>query len=158
MENNIGRQIRTHRLHCSMTQEKLAELLCVTPQAVSKWENGVSYPDITLLPELSAALGIKIDELFETSLDTHLRRIEQMMENDVALSREDFDYAEGLLKEQGRRQCWPQQVPCVSPNSLVYSPYLSARFSLFPYYLLVPGFERPDTDPGYLLKSTFNFA
>ena len=99
MENNIGRQIRTHRLHCSMTQEKLAELLCVTPQAVSKWENGVSYPDITLLPELSAALGIKIDELFETSLDTHLRRIEQMMENDVALSREDFDYAEGLLKE-----------------------------------------------------------
>ena len=99
MENNIGRQIRIHRLHCSMTQEKLAELLCVTPQAVSKWENGVSYPDITLLPELSAALGIKIDELFETSLDTHLRRIEQMMENDVALSREDFDYAEGLLKE-----------------------------------------------------------
>ena len=36
MENNIGRQIRIHRLHCSMTQEKLAELLCVTPQAVSK--------------------------------------------------------------------------------------------------------------------------
>ena len=62
MENNIGRQIRIHRLHCSMTQEKLAELLCVTPQAVSKWENGASYPDITLLPELSAALGIKIDE------------------------------------------------------------------------------------------------
>ena len=67
MENNIGRQIRIHRLHCSMTQEKLAELLCVTPQAVSKCENGASYPDITLLPELSAALGIKIDELFETS-------------------------------------------------------------------------------------------
>ena len=47
-----------------MTQEKLAEALCVTAQAVSKWENGVSYPDIMLLPELSSLLGITVDSLF----------------------------------------------------------------------------------------------
>ncbi len=43
METNIGKQIRAHRLRCNMTQEKLAEALNVTAQAVSKWENGVSH-------------------------------------------------------------------------------------------------------------------
>lgn len=110
MENQIGKQIRIHRLHCSMTQEKLAELLNVTPQAVSKWETGAGYPDITLLPDLSAALGITIGELFESSMQTHLLRISRMLENEPCLSREDFDYAEQRLKEgcldlETRGQC-----------------------------------------------------
>lgn len=99
MENNMGMQIRTHRLRCNMTQEKLAEALNVTAQAVSKWENGVSYPDITMLPELSATLGVTTDELFETGFDTHLRRIERMLENEPQLSAEQYDYAEQRLKE-----------------------------------------------------------
>lgn len=99
MENQIGKQIRMHRLRCNMTQEKLAEVLNVTPQAVSKWENGASYPDITLLPELSAVLGITVDALFESGSETHLRRIERMIENETALSDADFEYAEKYLKE-----------------------------------------------------------
>ncbi len=99
MENQIGKQIRTHRLRCNMTQERLAETLNVTAQAVSKWENGASYPDIMLLPELSAVLGITVDSLFESGTETHLRRIERMIENEVAFSREDFDYAEMYLKD-----------------------------------------------------------
>lgn len=42
MENNMGNPIRTLRLRCNMTQEKLAETLHVAAQAVSKWEKGVS--------------------------------------------------------------------------------------------------------------------
>lgn len=99
MENQIGKQIRIHRLRCNMTQEKLAEALCVTAQAVSKWENGVSYPDIMLLPELSSLLGITVDSLFESGKETHLNRIERMIENETAFSREDFDYAERYLKD-----------------------------------------------------------
>lgn len=99
MIENMGRQIRAARLRSNLTQEKLAETLGVTAQAVSKWENGVGYPDIALLPELSAALGVTLDELFETTMQTHLRRIERMMENEPVLSREDFDYAERCLKE-----------------------------------------------------------
>jgi len=40
---NMAKQIKAHRLRCNLTQEKLAQLLNVTPQAVSKWESGVSH-------------------------------------------------------------------------------------------------------------------
>jgi len=47
-----------------MTQEELASRVGVTGQAVSKWENGQAYPDITLLPTLATILGTEIDHLF----------------------------------------------------------------------------------------------
>ena len=75
MTENMGKQIRAGRQRSSLTQEKLAETLGVTPQAVSKWERGESLPDIALLPELSAAMGLTMDELFESSAETHLRLI-----------------------------------------------------------------------------------
>lgn len=95
----IGAQIKTFRLKRNLTQEKLAEQLNVTAQAVSKWENGVNAPDVSLLPELSAVLGVTLDELFDVSGETHLRRIEQMIEDFDVLSEEDFRYAERQLRE-----------------------------------------------------------
>ena len=65
MEQNIlGKNISALRKAKSMTQDALAGQLGVTFQAVSKWENGQSCPDITMLPELSDLLGVSIDELF----------------------------------------------------------------------------------------------
>lgn len=106
----MGTQIRVNRLRCNLTQEKLADLLGVTPQAVSKWEKDSSLPDITLLPELSSIFGIKIDELFDCPEETHLRRIEAMLEREPMLSRSDFDYAvsrlkEGLERSETRGRC-----------------------------------------------------
>lgn len=46
-----------------MTQEQLAVKMNVSPQAVSKWENDISCPDIVLLPELAALFGVTVDEL-----------------------------------------------------------------------------------------------
>lgn len=63
MAESIGRRIARLRLEHGMTQERLAGLMNVSPQAVSKWENDISYPDITLLAPLSAALDVSIDEL-----------------------------------------------------------------------------------------------
>lgn len=48
-----------------MTQKELAALLGVTDKAVSKWERGLSFPDVTLLPGLSKALGVPVEELLE---------------------------------------------------------------------------------------------
>lgn len=62
--DNIGRKIAELRRAAGMKQDELAERLGVTPQAVSKWENGVSAPDISLLPEIAEIFGVTIDELF----------------------------------------------------------------------------------------------
>ena len=77
---NLGKHIRANRLRLNLTQERLAEKLNVTAQAVSKWESGSGMPDIALLPEISAVFGISIDELFETSEELHLNRIEAMVD------------------------------------------------------------------------------
>ncbi|MBO4914453.1 MAG: helix-turn-helix transcriptional regulator, partial [Oscillospiraceae bacterium] len=79
---DIGNQIKALRLRKGMTQDALARQFGVTPQAVSKWERGESVPDIALLPELSACFGVSIDELFAISDETHMTRIENML-NDV---------------------------------------------------------------------------
>ncbi len=99
----LGNHIRANRQRLGLTQEKLAEKLNVTAQAVSKWENNTGLPDIVLLPELSAIFGVTIDELFETSEEVHLNRIEAMVEKEPMLSRADFDYAVTQLKRMLHR-------------------------------------------------------
>lgn len=59
----IGNRITKYRKGKGMTQEELAGRLGVSSQAVSKWENDASCPDIGLLPQLCKELGISADEL-----------------------------------------------------------------------------------------------
>ena len=63
-EMNIGVRIGEMRRSMGLTQEQLASRLGVTYQAVSKWENGQSCPDIQLLPLIADIFEISIDELF----------------------------------------------------------------------------------------------
>ena len=60
----LSENIAAYRRARGMTQEELGMALGVTNQAVSKWENAVSLPDVTLLPALARALGITLDQLF----------------------------------------------------------------------------------------------
>ena len=62
-QETLGRRIARLRLTKAATQERLARELSVSPQAVSKWENDINYPDISLLPQLAQFLGVSIDEL-----------------------------------------------------------------------------------------------
>ena len=59
----LGRRIARLRLQHAMTQERLANIVNVSAQAVSKWENDLSYPDIMLLPVLAETFGVTVDEL-----------------------------------------------------------------------------------------------
>ncbi len=68
-ENKISRFIRDRRLELGLTQLQLADRLGVTDKAVSKWERAVSYPDITLLRELAAALEVSVTELLAGEQD-----------------------------------------------------------------------------------------
>lgn len=58
-----GTAIKKRREVKGMTQAQLAEILCVSDKAVSKWENAGGYPDISLLQPLAKALGMSVTEL-----------------------------------------------------------------------------------------------
>ncbi|MBE5795458.1 MAG: helix-turn-helix domain-containing protein [Clostridiales bacterium] len=65
----VGTKIQMFRKHKNITQAQLAEVLAVSPQSVSKWENLQSLPDISLLPVIARYFGITMDELFGYRLD-----------------------------------------------------------------------------------------
>lgn len=65
---NIGNKIRQLRKHRGITQEQLAECIGISFQAISKWENNIALPDITLAPVLASYFGVSIDELFDFNL------------------------------------------------------------------------------------------
>lgn len=62
---SFSEKISQYRKAKNMKQDELAEILGVTPQAVSKWETGASMPDVSILPALAKALDCSIDSLFE---------------------------------------------------------------------------------------------
>ena len=100
MNIDIGSKIKTLRLSKSMTQEQLAKALHVSAQAVSKWENGSSLPDIQLLPALSVTLGTSIDSLFSLTDESRFARIDNMLWDQRFLSREEFETEERFLKDK----------------------------------------------------------
>ena len=63
METTIGKRIAALRREKGLKQDDLAQMMEVTPQAVSKWENDQTCPDISLLPKLAGTLGVSVDEL-----------------------------------------------------------------------------------------------
>ncbi|MEA4869710.1 MAG: helix-turn-helix domain-containing protein [Christensenella sp.] len=62
-QQSMGKRIMQLRKEKGYTQEQLAEMMGVSAQAVSKWENDVSCPDISILPQLAEKLGVSTDEL-----------------------------------------------------------------------------------------------
>lgn len=62
--NNIGLKIKELRVAENLTQEKLAAELNVSFQSVSRWENGISTPDISLIPIIARFFGVSTDYLF----------------------------------------------------------------------------------------------
>ena len=63
MNTTLGKRISDLRHKKELKQDELAEMLSVSPQAVSKWENDQTCPDISLLPLLAKILGVSVDEL-----------------------------------------------------------------------------------------------
>ena len=62
---NIGNKIRELRKKKGITQEALASVLSVSPQAVSKWESGLTYPDMEMIPVIAGYFEVSMDILFD---------------------------------------------------------------------------------------------
>lgn len=99
----LGNKIKSLRQKAGITQEKLAEELGVSFQTISKWENNLCLPDISMLPKLSIFFGITIDELFNLTVEQRLVRIENMLEVEQEFSQNMFNDTVDFLKEQLER-------------------------------------------------------
>lgn len=97
---NIGEIIKINRTKKAMSQAELAEVLHVSAQSVSKWENGSSMPDINQLPSIASFFGITIDDLFAYPDNLEYERIENAIENGYPLSNEQFMHSENFLLEE----------------------------------------------------------
>ncbi len=84
VNQTLGTRISEHRKKHNLTQEEFSLLLGVTPQAVSKWENDASCPDIMLLPEIAKILEVSIDELMGVKPKFQSEKAEQDIAEPVA--------------------------------------------------------------------------
>lgn len=96
----IGDNIKNLRVKTGLSQSELAEKLYITSQAISKWENNTSQPDINLLPDISSIFGVNIDDLFSYSDEKTYSKIENMIEIQNNMDNEAFIKAEKFLLEK----------------------------------------------------------
>lgn len=96
----LGKKIRQLRFKAGLTQEMLADRMGLSPQSVSKWENGAAMPDITSLPVLAEIFGVTIDDLFDLSTEQRLSRIENRLDTEEDLPQDIFLEYEEFLRSQ----------------------------------------------------------
>ncbi len=101
----LGNKIKNLRLKAGMTQEMLADELGVSFQTISKWENNVCAPDISMLPKLSIYFGVTIDELFDLTTEQRMHRIENMLDMEQELPHNTFVETVDFLQEQLEGEC-----------------------------------------------------
>lgn len=74
---SMGKIIKEYRLSCNMTQKELGEKINVSDKAVSKWERGICFPDISMLEPLAEALGISVNNLISQEERSQLKKIKR---------------------------------------------------------------------------------
>ena len=80
-KKTCGIFIKQKRIEKKYSQKQLADMLFVSESAVSKWERGISYPDITLIKDLCDILDITEHELIEASHDDEYRKMKEDASN-----------------------------------------------------------------------------
>ncbi len=135
MDISIGKNIKRLRQEKNITQEQLAEVMNVTCAAVSKWERGETYPDITLLQPLAFFFGVTLDELMgysEEKIKTDIDKVtEQFFEH-----RQDDKRHEIITK--------------------AYHDYPN-DYSIMHYYMWDTAGDMADNDPAVLLAHKDEF-
>jgi len=92
MEQTLGKRIVYHRKRLGLTQDQLAEKLGVTAQAVSKWENDQSCPDIAMLPKLAEIFGITTDALLGSAPEESIHHAEVVSAGEEAHNSNHFEF------------------------------------------------------------------
>ncbi len=89
MRINIGENLKSLRINKNLTQEQLAEILGVSPQAIRRWENNSAYPDITMLPGIASFFNTTIDNLIGINQITKKENINKIHSEALTLIEND---------------------------------------------------------------------
>lgn len=101
MKITLDKNLRELRLAAEMTQEELAESLSVSPQTVSRWETGVSCPDLGLLPTIAAMFEVSVDELLGVDPAGKRDQIERILRESRRFNNEgNFKERIAFLREK----------------------------------------------------------
>lgn len=99
-KDELGRFIAENRKSLGMTQEELAQKLFVTNKAVSKWEKGQSFPDISMFEPLAEALGVSVAELFsgeKEEKDVSVKAVLELSKSVVRKEKKKLNNAIGIV-------------------------------------------------------------
>ena len=125
MSQSIGKNIRKLRKERNLTQEELAELLNISAQAISKWENETGMPDISQIVPLASVFGVSTDLLFGLSDTNEQQEVETLIQDLHAKNKklEIDDYEEYKQRTEALK---------VYPNNftLLYSCFVKGCFLL----------------------------
>jgi len=105
----IGERIKYYRMEKGITQERLANELYISNQAVSKWERNASLPDVSLIAKIASILGISCDALFIDSLEDRDRDINELIKQAEALSISNAEeYKRSISVLEGALERYPK--------------------------------------------------
>lgn len=98
---DIAKNICEFRKKCGLTQRELSEKVGVSIQTVSKWEKGISLPDVNLLPVIASVFEVSIDRLFGCDSETALKDIDDSYKEiaDLIVSRIKFTQSKAWYSE-----------------------------------------------------------
>ncbi|MCI7233779.1 MAG: helix-turn-helix domain-containing protein [Oscillospiraceae bacterium] len=117
MDTVFSSQLQRLRKKHNVTQETLAAHLGVSPQAVSKWENG-SYPDGDLLPKIADFFGVSIDYLYGRAKED--ASVVQQIIDELQKSFQSSENSEKLFFEQAMKYVWAIQTASWAANKYYY--------------------------------------
>ena len=100
---NLSNKIRELRRANNLTQEQMATALNISAQAISKWEMGASYPDMTMIPTLAAFFKVSLDELFDFDVSNVDKEIEEIRLEKNKYFWNNFEKAEQILLDGLKR-------------------------------------------------------
>lgn len=95
----LGEKIKTLRKQKNISQEVLAQYLGVTFQAVSKWENGTTMPDVATIPAIASFFGVSTDELFDFNLYETQKQVEAICHEAYKYRFTDGAKSEKILRD-----------------------------------------------------------
>lgn len=99
MDIRIGSRIKELRKKSGLTQEQLADSIGISFQAISKWENNISLPDIIVVPKLAQIFGVTTDEIFSYNLKKVEEEIEGLVYESYKLRESDPKKGKEILEE-----------------------------------------------------------